>query len=136
METSVQKTPVGLNILRWSARILSLLLVGYFLLIFFNISITPSIKFTNLGFLIIAFLIVLLTCLAGMLIGFKWEAIGGGINLFAGIMLCVLVYYRWNWQTTYPYLIMTLPGILYLLSWYLHKKFCNDIMTVLSDGAI
>jgi len=128
MEASVQKTPVGLNILRWSARILSLLLVGYFLLIFFNISVTPSIKFTNLGFLIIVFLIVLLTCLAGMLIGFKWEAIGGGINLFAGIMLCVLVYYRWNWQTTYPYLIMTLPGILYLLSWYLHKKFCNDII--------
>ncbi len=128
MKASVQKTPVGLNILRWSARILSLLLVGYFLLIFFNISVTPSIKFTNLGFLIIVFLIVLLTCLAGMLIGFKWEAIGGGINLIAGIMLCVLVYYRWNWQTTYPYLIMTIPGILYLLSWYLHKKFYNDII--------
>lgn len=128
METSVQKTPVGLNILRWSARILSLLLVGYFLLIFFNISVTPSIKFTNLGFLIIAFLIVLLTCLGGMLIGFKWEAIGGGINLLAGIILCVLVYYRWNWQTTFPYLIMTIPGILYLLSWYLHKKFYNDII--------
>jgi hypothetical protein len=120
MENTNQKKPVWLGIIRWTARIISLLLVGFFLLMFIGESIGEHAKATDLTFIDIVGLSIWFLNLLGMLIAFKWEGFGGGLSLFFVLVHIVII--AINHTIPFPLFFFAIPGILYLTSWYFHKK--------------
>ena len=58
-----------------------------------------------------------LTACAGLLLAWRWEALGGGIAV--GCMLAATILRPWVPGMA---LGLTLPGILFLLSWFLRRR--------------
>ena len=71
--------------------------------------------------------IVLASCsvyLIGLLIGFKWELLGGLISLgFLVIAIIYFIYYESNYRIYILIFILMIPCILYIISWYFHREF-------------
>ena len=124
MEINIQKTPIGLNILRWTARIFALLVVGLFLFQMFEASLKSPISFSNISFVSIATILVILCYLTALMIGFKWEATGGVMAIVCVVAHAMIIFTYATVPTSLLFFI--LPGLLYLLSWYLHKKYRNS----------
>ncbi len=121
METNpIQKTPIGLSILRWFTRIFSLLLVGIFIFQMFEASLYSSGKVSDLGYIEIAALLMMLGTIVSLMLGFKWEILGGVINILCVFVLSILIATR----APVPFAVMVFgfPGILYILTGYFQKK--------------
>lgn len=102
------------TIVKWLARlgsIASLIIIGLF-----AFGGQESMKFLNLNETI-GFAFFPVGVLVGMLIGWKYELIGG---LFS--ILCLIGFYAWHYSTagTFPtgpwFLIFTLPAVLFIVS--------------------
>jgi hypothetical protein len=114
--------PLWLKILRWSARIIAIILIALYLFIRIYDSIrgrptgaSPLQASDYLHYALVALYII------GMIIGLWREGLGGLISLVFMIINIVIL------QTEYPtnlifLYVMLLPSILYILSWYFHRK--------------
>ena len=121
MEDSVYKKPLWLSITRWTARIMAVLLVAFFLFMFIGESFgNPERATHTLTLLDVIALTLWFTMLAGLLIGIKWETIGGVFNLFFFAIHFALMSLGGN--PPFIMLFFILPGILYMISGYYHKK--------------
>ncbi|MEI8204966.1 MAG: hypothetical protein WCH34_18235 [Bacteroidota bacterium] len=116
----MNQKPIWLTAIRWSARIFSLLFIAFFLFIFIGESLSESenaIEISTFDYVILGtWAIAMLATLAA----FKWEAIGGTINVV--IMLTHFLMIAFRGKIALPILSFALPGLLYLISWYFHKK--------------
>ena len=60
----------------------------------------------------------------GLLIGFKWEFLGGLISIvFLVIAIIYFIYYESNYRIYILIFILMIPCILYIISWYFHREF-------------
>ena len=121
METIIKKRPVWLKIIRWTARIISVLFTIILFLSFTSVDMNPfSINPQNYFFLSMWVLIPI-----GYLIGLWKEGLGGLISLFSILTLIIIFLTReGHYYSFYFYLILCLfllPCILYLIYWYLNK---------------
>ena len=116
------QTPLAAVVIRWIARILSIVSIGVLLLFFFGeadfsqpVQLTPR---EWIGLLFFPGAVVI-----GMIIGWWREGLGGGIAVGG-----LLVFYGWNlvaWGSfpSGPFFVMfALPGILFGLSWLLQRQ--------------
>ena len=81
METTIQKKPVWLNIIRWTARIFALLIIIFILVMFIGESIGSSSHKTNLSGRDYLLLSLFGITLIGLGIGLWREGLGGLISL-------------------------------------------------------
>jgi hypothetical protein len=121
MEANTRNKPLWLTILRWAARVIAILFVTFFLVMFIGEGgIWSQPKDLPLGMRDYALLSLYALFFIGLLIGLRWEGLGGLISLvFMAIHIVILASEGHNIVIFYFFL---LPGILYLLSWYFHRK--------------
>lgn len=96
-----------LNIIRWLARILGAIAV--FILIFGMIGDVNSFKSTSEIFTFICFPVAVI---AGLLIAFKWEGLGGFISIAGMIGLHVM---RTDLVSSFEINAFAIPGLLYII---------------------
>ena len=121
METIIQKRPVWLKIIRWSARIIALL---FAIVLFFSFTVEDmnplSINPQDYFFLSLWVLIPI-----SYLIGLWEEGLGGLISLVSILTLIIIFLTReGHHYSFYFYLILSIfliPSILYLIYWYFNK---------------
>ena len=105
-------------ILRWTARMVTLFLLGLAVLIMIGEQFAPL----KLGATELAMSIAFLTALIGMLVLWKWEGLGGGL-----VLVGMLVFYGINFAASgrFPsgwfFPLYYLPGVLSLTCW-LHDQ--------------
>lgn len=115
--TQITMLPLA-PIIRWSARLLSALILafwGFFIVANFvgdaeratrPLNTADYVIMTTLGF-----------SLAGLAVAWKWERAGGLLTLCA-VTLCALV----NWRVlVFPGLLIPVTACLFLLSWWMNK---------------
>jgi dolichyl-phosphate-mannose--protein O-mannosyl transferase len=119
---------IWLRNLRLSARITSIIFIIYFTLFVFFMSAMFNKPAPASDY------IVLTSCsiyVIGLLIGFKWEFLGGLISIgFLAIALIYSIYwdinsnfYNRNYIIYIGIFILMIPCILYIISWYFHRNF-------------
>ncbi len=99
---------------RWAARLTGALLAGLLLLLVIGQSPPLRILFSPITLGILA-------SIAGMVLGWKWEALGGAAILLACVgmnVYHVIVWHRWLIGGAFP--LFWIPGVLLLLSAGLH----------------
>ena len=127
MEAQNKKKPLWLTILRWSARISSILFIIFaiVLLIFFGGASSFSIEYYNFR----AFAPLILYII-GLIIGFWREGLGGLISLvfiaFGIIILTVDGIKLEGLTVLEAFWFMFIPSILYILSWYFHRRLARQ----------
>ena len=105
---------------RWSARSFGTLAAGVFMLFLLEGFGSRGVHTLNPSVLSMSDLIVislrLLACV-GLLLAWRWEALGGGIALVCMVIATIL-------RPWVPVMVVTLtaPGGLYLLSWFLRRQ--------------
>jgi len=121
METKNGNKPLWLSILRWGARIIALLFVAFFLVMFIGEGgIWSQPKNLPLGMRDYAILSLYGFYLIGLFTGLRWEGLGGLISLvFMTILIVILASEEHNIVIFY---VFFLPSALYLLSWYFHRR--------------
>jgi len=103
------------DILRWSARVLSILAVGIVLLFAFGEGLNLS-HFTVRE--LVLFLFFPLGVCLGMVVSWRWEGLGGGITVAS-----LAVFYLLNrlMSSGFPrgiaFVVLAAPGFLFLLCW-------------------
>jgi len=123
MTNRTAERSLGGRILKWIARIVALIVVAFILLFAFGVGLTPEpgVKLrTSDYFMFAAWGIFII----GLLLGLKWEMLGGLISIVAIVLFLLLLTltgrsfgrYSWIWA------IFWAPGILYLLSWYVSRR--------------
>jgi hypothetical protein len=120
METIIQKKPVWLKIIRWTARILALLIIIIILVMLIGESIGSSSHKINLSgrdFLLLSLWGITLIFLG---IGFWREGLGGLISLVSTLSHIIILSSEGvgNLKSFYVFLV---PSILYLMYWYFNK---------------
>ena len=121
METTIQKRPVWLKIIRWTARIIAVL---FAIILFFSFTVEDmnplSINPQDYFFLSLWVLIPI-----GYLIGLWKEGLGGLISVVSILTLIkILLTREGHYYSFYFYLtlsIFLIPSILYLIYWYFNK---------------
>jgi hypothetical protein len=121
METIIQKRPVWLKIIRWTARIIAVL---FAIILFFSFTVEDmnplSINPQDYFFLSLWVLIPI-----GYLIGLWKEGLGGLISVVSILTLIIILLTReGHYYSFYFYLtlsIFLIPSILYLIYWYFNK---------------
>lgn len=121
METTIQKRPVWLKIIRWTARIIAVL---FAIILFFSFTVEDmnplSINPQDYFFLSLWVLIPI-----GYLIGLWKEGLGGLISVVSILTLIIILLTReGHYYSFYFYLILSvflIPSILYLTYWYFNK---------------
>ena len=121
METTIQKRPVWLKIIRWTARIIAVL---FAIILFFSFTVEDmnplSINPQDYFFLSLWVLIPI-----SYLIGLWKEGLGGLISLVSILTLIIILLTReGHYYSFYFYLILSvflIPSILYLTYWYFNK---------------
>ena len=121
METTIQKRPVWLKIIRWTARIIAVL---FAIILFFSFTVEDmnplSINPQDYFFLSLWVLIPI-----GYLIGLWKEGLGGLISVVSILTLIIILLTReGHYYSFYFYLtlsIFLIPSILYLIYWYFNK---------------
>jgi hypothetical protein len=120
METIIQKKPVWLKIIRWTARILALLIIIIILLMLIGESIGSSSHKINLSGRDFLLLSLWGITLIGLGIGFWREGLGGLISLVSTLSHIIILSSEGvgNLKSFYVFLV---PSILYLMYWYFNK---------------
>jgi hypothetical protein len=105
-------------ITRWTARLLAVLLVGVVIVIFVGQGFNP-LRLTRTEAVQMVFFGT--TC-AGMLIGWRWEVLGGALATM-GIALFFATEYSLTGRFPHGFMfhLMLLPGVLFLVSGALRK---------------
>ena len=118
MNESSVKPPRAIRILRWAARIWSIVSIVFILLIAIGELIPPHAPPpSTLRDIVGMILFPFLTCV-GMILAWRWEGLGGGITIGS-----VLAFYAWlgvmdGRLPRGPYFaLVTGPGFLFLLLW-------------------
>lgn len=101
------------RLLRWAARLGSVAVAGFVMLLWFHrpprIEELPSRALAELGCLLFA--------VAGLLLGWRWERIGGGLGILGiGGFLLLEGLANHRFPMAPPLLVMLLPGLLYLVA--------------------
>ena len=120
METTIQKKPVWLNIIRWTARILALLIIIFILFMFIGESIGSSSHKTDLSGRDYLLLSLFGITLIGLGIGFWKEGLGGLISLVSTLSHIIILSFEGVRNLFYFYVFLV-PSILYLIYWYFNK---------------
>jgi hypothetical protein len=107
--------------LRWSARIIAVLIVAFFLFMFIG----EGLNGRPVGSpQLVARDYILLSLMAlfniGLLIGLWKEGLGGLISLV--FMATIIIIHQIEGIKPVIFYFALLPGILYLLSWYFHRS--------------
>jgi hypothetical protein len=120
METIIQKKPVWLKIIRWTARILALLIIIIILVMLIGESIGSSSHKINLSGRDFLLLSLWGITLIGLGIGFWREGLGGLISLVSTLSHIIILSSEGvgNLKSFYVFLV---PSILYLMYWYFNK---------------
>ena len=120
MNTSISKGNSSVRILRWTARLLSIISIGIILLFAIGEGFNP-IKFTTQE-LVLGLFFPLGVCF-GMITAWKWEGLGGVITI-SSLLLFYLV--QKNTSTGFPsgpaFIVFAFPGFLFLLLWFWRIK--------------
>lgn len=122
MENQKDKKPVWLTIFRWNARILAILVAIFLLFMFIGESIGGrSANAQPLQardyFLLSLFGLYFI----GLLIGLWREGLGGLISLVFMAVHVIFLKSEGMKNLIYFY-VMFIPGLLYILSWYFHRR--------------
>ena len=120
METIIEKKPVWLKIIRWTARILALLIIIIILVMLIGESIGSSSHKINLSGRDFLLLSLWGITLIGLGIGFWREGLGGLISLVSTLSHIIILSSEGagNLKSFYVFLV---PSILYLMYWYFNK---------------
>ena len=121
METQSGTKPLWLTILRWSARIIAILIIIFSLFMFIGESIggrsadAPLLQTRDYIILSLWALYII-----GLVIGLWREGLGGLISLvFMAIHIFIL---QMEGSNSIIFFVMLLPSILYLLSWHFQRR--------------
>jgi hypothetical protein len=120
METTIQKKPVWLNIIRWTGRILALLIIIFTLYMFIGESIGGSSRKTYLSGRDYLLLSLFSITLVGLGIGLWREGLGGLISLVSTLSHIIILSSEGIRNLFYFYVFLV-PSILYLMYWYFNK---------------
>ncbi|MCX6250178.1 MAG: hypothetical protein NTX61_05440 [Bacteroidetes bacterium] len=121
MNAKVNANPLWLKILRWCARIITILFIVFILGMFIGEGGTWSQpKNLPLGFRDYALLSLFGFYVVGLVIGLWREGLGGLISIVFMITQIAILASEGHSHLTYFYL-MLVPSLLYLLSWYFHR---------------
>jgi hypothetical protein len=107
--------------LRWTARLLALLIAGFVLLMAIGEGFSPAkLKSSELALAVPFFV-----AWVGMVLGWRWEGLGGTL-VVAGILGFYLVHFATTGFGRFPrgwfFPTLTLPGILFLACWFLRRS--------------
>ena len=108
---------------RWAARILTLLAVGFVLLMAGFFGGDEAVAAFNNSAEAIVFAFWPVGWSLGLLIAFRWEWLGADVSL-AGLL--VLFISRPDLLVEPPFLLMAVPGVLYLAAWLLSGKTAQE----------
>ena len=116
----IKKKPVWLKIIRWTARILALLIIIFILVMLIGESIGSSSHKINLSGRDFLLLSLWGITLIGLGIGFWREGLGGLISLVSTLSHIIILSSEGvgNLKSFYVFLV---PSILYLMYWYFNK---------------
>jgi hypothetical protein len=112
------KYRITTHMIRWTARIWSIIVIGILILLILGEGINPTFTYEWFGLLFIPFGISI-----GMILAWWWEGLGGSI-----IMGSLLGFYVIHFASTntfprgFAWLLFSVPGILFLLCWYQSRK--------------
>jgi len=105
-------------VIRWTARIWSIIVFGLIILLIIGEGINPSFTYEWLGLFFIPFGISI-----GMILAWWWEGLGG-IIIVGSLIAFYAIYIATT--NTFPkgfaWLLFSVPGFLFLLSWYQSRK--------------
>jgi hypothetical protein len=122
MIANTKTRPIWLKILRWCARIIAILFVAFILMMFIGEGgFWSQPKGLPLRMRDYVLLSLFGLYVAGLVIGLWREGLGGLISLAFIVTHIVILSAEGIKNLTYFY-VMLLPGILYLLSWYFHRR--------------
>ncbi len=110
------------TIIRWIARVWSLLSVAFILLMFLGEIFTEGFgTFNNIGEAI-SFLFFPLGVTVGMIIAWKWEGLGGFIT--TGSLIASNITWLLTYGQLYPLMIdaLAFPGLLFIIYWILSRR--------------
>jgi hypothetical protein len=119
MKTTIHLKPVWLKIIRWTARIIALLVVAFFLMMFIGESMgnnTPM-PLTSRDYFILSLYGI---TMVGLVIGLWFEFLGGLISLISTLTHIIFLS-REGHGGLFIFYLMLIPSIMYLLSWYFNK---------------
>ena len=121
MEAQNVNKKLWLSILRWSARIIAILIAILFLLMFFGEGIQNHSPYSQT---LVArdYILLILKALyiIGLIIGLCREGLGGLISLV--FMTTQIVIHQIEGVGSVIFYYMLLPSILFILSWYFHRR--------------
>jgi hypothetical protein len=121
MKPGVYQKPVWLKIIRWMARIIALLVVAFFLMMFIGESLGNASQTSHsLNSREIFIFTLFGMTMVGLVIGLWLELIGGLISLISTLTHIIFLTTEGTGGLTFFYL-MIIPSFLYLLSWYFNK---------------
>ena len=133
MESQSGKKPMWLSILRWSARILALLVAIFLLFMFIGEGIggrpanAQPLQARDYFLLSLFGLYII-----GLIIGLWREGLGGLISLVFMAIHIIFLKSEGIKNLIYFY-VMLLPCILYLLSWYFNRRWARQALTSMSQ---
>jgi hypothetical protein len=112
------------NTLRWIARILAALMAAMILFIFIGDAAADGIgPISHLTFREMLMMAAFLIVFVGLVLAWKWERLGGWM-IVGGMLAFYLLDFAFS--GTFPrgatFLIIALPGILFLISYYASNK--------------
>jgi hypothetical protein len=119
MESTMNHKPVWLSILRWTARIIALIVVAFFLMIFIGESMgnNSHLPLTSRDYFIFSLFGI---TMVGLVTGLWFEFLGGLISLISTLTHIIFMSTEGHGGLFFFYL-MLIPSIMYLLSWYFNK---------------
>ena len=121
METYTGTNPLWLKIIRWCTRIIALLFIAFILMMFIGEggfwSQPANMPLTTRDYVLLS---VMGIYWIGLIIGLRWEFWGGLISL--AFMSTLILSLRFTQTGGFWFDLMLVPGLLYLLSWYLHRR--------------
>jgi len=124
MNDSITNRSVPLRVLRWSARMLSILVVGVLLLFAFGEGLHLS-QFTARELVLFVFF-PLGVCL-GLALAWRWEGLGGGVTV-ASLAAFYLVHRLSSsgFPRGFALVAMAAPGFLFLVCWLWTRSTANQ----------
>jgi len=115
------------RVLRWSARILSVISIGLVILFVFGEGL--NLFRLTLRELVLFLFFPLGVCL-GMIVAWRWEGLGGGITV--GSLAAFYLVHRLfspGFPRGFGLIAMALPGFLFLLCWLWVNRYCERKQT-------
>jgi len=122
METNIQKKPVWLRIIRWTARIIAVLFAIILFILFTTTDMNPLLRNQHDYFIQILWILIPI----GFLIGLWKEGLGGLISFVSTLTLILTFIMKEGHRdiSYYIYIILIIllfPSILYFIYWYFNK---------------